>query len=54
MEQTVTVLDWPEESVDLNILENVWSILARVVYKNALQFDSVEDLKECILYERKN
>ena len=46
MEQPVTVLDWPAKSPDLNIIENVWSLIARAVYDNARQFDTVEDLKE--------
>ena len=54
MEQSVTVLDWPAKSADLNIIENVWSILARAVYKNARQFETLDDLKECLLMEWEN
>ena len=54
MEQSVTVLDWPAKPADLNIIENVWSILARAVYKYARQFETLDDLKECLLIEWRN
>ena len=42
------MLDWPARSPDLNIIENVWGILARDVYENARQFDNVKLLREAI------
>jgi hypothetical protein len=45
----VEVLDWPANSPDLNITENVWGKLVRDVYENGRQFSSIQDLKEQIL-----
>ena len=33
-------------SPDINIMENLWGILVREVYKNGKQFSNVEDLKK--------
>ena len=42
------VLDWPARSLDLNIIENVWGIVARDVYENARQLDTAKQLREAI------
>lgn len=39
---------WPAKSPDMNIIENVWSILAREVYKNGRQFNNKAELREAI------
>lgn len=39
---------WPAKSPDMNIIENVWSILAREVYKNARQYNNKNELNEAI------
>lgn len=39
---------WPAKSPDMNIIENVWSILAREVYKDGRQFNNKTELKEAI------
>ena len=44
----IDLLDWLAKSPDLNIIENVWSILARDVYDNSRQFDSVSQLRTAI------
>ena len=41
-------LDWPVNSPDLNIMENIWSIISREVYRGSRQFDKVEDLRDAI------
>ncbi len=43
-------MGWPPKSPDLNIIENVWGMLAREVYYGYRQFECVEDLKEAITY----
>ena len=48
IENNVEVLEWPARSPDLNIIESVWGLLARDVYANARQFDSVNQLREAI------
>lgn len=47
-EQNINVLDWPSRSIDLNPIENIWGILARQVYANGRQFNSVTELKTAI------
>lgn len=50
----VDSVDWLTKSPDLNPIDNVWRILARNVYANARQFDTIFALKGCILYEWSN
>lgn len=40
---------WPPKSADMNIIENVWSILARKVYKNGRQYNNKTELMESIV-----
>jgi len=47
--KNVKGLEWPAKSPDLNIIENVWGILARRVYHGGTQFDNVEDLVEKVI-----
>ena len=39
---------WPSRSPDLNPIENIWADLARRVYENGRQFNSINDLKNAI------
>ena len=48
IDKKIDLLGWPAKSPDLNIIENVWSILARDVYENSRQFDTVTQLKIAI------
>lgn len=48
---SVEVLDWPACSPDLNPIENIWGILARRVYSETKQYESVDHLKQAILRE---
>ena len=40
--------NWPSKSPDMNIIENVWSHVARYVYAEGRQYHSSEDLLESI------
>lgn len=44
----VKCLEWPARSPDLNVIENLWGILARNVYKNGRQFNSKLELMNAI------
>ena len=44
----ITVMEWPTCSPDLNVIENVWGILARRVYANNRQFQSICELRNAI------
>ena len=48
--KNIKLLDWPARSLDLNIIGNVWGLLARRVYAHGRQFRSLEDLADCIIY----
>lgn len=40
---------WPAKSPDMNIIENIWSILAQKVYENGRHFNNKVELKEAIV-----
>src|SRR5262249_39240419 len=47
----VQVLTWPSCSPDLNLIENLWGMLARLVYRGGRQFDDVKLLITAIHQE---
>uniref|UniRef100_H3GN86 Tc1-like transposase DDE domain-containing protein n=1 Tax=Phytophthora ramorum TaxID=164328 RepID=H3GN86_PHYRM len=47
-EEGIRVLDWPTRSPDLNPIENVWDLMAQIVYHNGKQYDSVAELTAAI------
>lgn len=42
--KNVRVIKWPALSPDLNPIENIWGVMARMVYSNGRQYDSIETL----------
>ena len=42
------LMDWPSQSPDLNLIENLWSIIKRKVYEKERQFANKKDLWERI------
>ena len=48
--KNINLSDWPAKSPDLNIIGNVWGLLARRVYAHGRQFRCLEDLADCIIY----
>lgn len=43
-EHEIPTMDWPALSPDLNLIENVWGMVARRVYKSGRQYSNVADL----------
>lgn len=50
-DRNIETLDWPSKSPDLNVIENVWGVLARRVYANGRQFSTVFELQKVIAME---
>ncbi|EYB96308.1 hypothetical protein Y032_0151g2804 [Ancylostoma ceylanicum] len=48
-ENRVNLMDWPACSPDLNPMENLWGIIARKVYSNHRQFQTIDDLKTAVI-----
>ena len=45
------LMQWHSRSLDLNPIENVWGKLARRVYMNNRQFNTVRKLTNCVFQE---
>ena len=43
-------MDWQSRSIDENLFENVWAIMARSVFRYGRQFDDLVDLKGALIY----
>lgn len=49
--QRIPVMTWPAKSPDLNPIENLWATLARRVYANGRQFNSIPELQSAVTEE---
>ena len=47
-EQSISNLLWPPKSPDINIIENVWGVMARMVYARGKHYQNIQDLKIAI------
>ncbi|CDF36453.1 unnamed protein product [Chondrus crispus] len=47
-EHSISTLPWPAKSPDVNIIGNVWGVMARMVYARGKLYQNVEDLKVAI------
>ena len=43
------VMEWPANSPDLNLMENLWGILCRTVYADGKQYNNVGELRTSII-----
>uniref|UniRef100_A0A1I7XA55 DDE_3 domain-containing protein n=1 Tax=Heterorhabditis bacteriophora TaxID=37862 RepID=A0A1I7XA55_HETBA len=41
-----TLIDWPSQLPDLDLMENLWGILVRPIYALNRQFSSIENLRK--------
>jgi hypothetical protein len=46
--QEIALMKWPARSPDLNPIENLWSFLARKVYEDSRQYNSIDELETAI------
>lgn len=44
----VNLLEWAAKSPELNIIENVWGLLAQMIHAYGRQFDNVEELTDAV------
>lgn len=47
--KNVDVMNWPAKSPDLNIIEDVWGVLARKLYRDGWQFSTVKELSDTVV-----
>ena len=47
-DEEIPLLNWPACSPDLNVLENLWVYLVRIIYENGKQYNSINDLTTAI------
>ena len=47
VEEDVALLELPQHSPDLNIIENIWSLMKRKI--DIIQPKTIEDLKACLI-----
>jgi hypothetical protein len=44
-----TVVPWPPYSPDLNVIENMWSLLSAAVYREKQAYDTVRELEAAVI-----
>lgn len=49
--KNIKTMDWPACSPDQNPIENIWGLLARRIYRENRQYQTVFDLKEAVIDE---
>ena len=42
------ILDWPPNSPDLNLIENIWSYMKEIIAKNYATISSAEEMKRIV------
>lgn len=47
-DREIRVLEWPPYSPDLNVIENLWGIVSKKVYKNGKEYQSADELWESV------
>ncbi len=47
----ISALPWAPCSNGMNVIENCWGHLTRVVYREGRQFHTIDDLREVLIYE---
>lgn len=52
MQESVATIEWPPRIPDLNPAENLWAIQSNAAYSDFKQYNTIDDLKELVLYER--
>jgi len=43
-ERNMNVLDWPAQSPDLNLIENIWASMDEIIYANGKQYSSKNEI----------
>ena len=54
MESGIVDMKWAPRSPDINSIKNCRGAISMSVYDGNRQFDTIDDLKECLLYEWEN
>lgn len=54
MEAGIAEIEWVPLSPDMNCIHNCWCIMSRAFYEGGLQFDSVDYIREALIWESEN
>lgn len=52
-DKEINTIEWPPNSPDLNLIENIWGLLVRKIYRKTMTFSDIEELKNEIMKEWK-